>query len=100
MKSGDVITRDNAKVMVLAWKDKRIVKVISTKHSASVSFVTRRKKKGGGQMEKVKNQIALLITTNICLVWTIRPVHTTRHTTRLLKRHSNGQRKFLLSNGN
>ena len=51
---GDVIARDNGKVVVLAWKDKRIVKAISTKHDAAVSTVTRRKPRGGGEMEEIE----------------------------------------------
>ena len=37
----DVIARDNGHEMVLAWKDKRIVKAISTKHDSSVVSITR-----------------------------------------------------------
>ena len=48
MARHDVIARDNGHVMVLAWKDKRIMKAISTKHDSSVISITRRKKGGRG----------------------------------------------------
>lgn len=54
MKPGDVIARDNGKVMVLAWKDKRVVKAISTKHDNSMEIVQRWKKKGKGEKEEVE----------------------------------------------
>jgi len=41
MSTGDVIARKNGKVLVLAWKDKRVVKVISTKHNASMTMIAR-----------------------------------------------------------
>ena len=41
MQSHEVIAMDNGKVMVLTWKDKRIVKAISTKHDGSVCSITR-----------------------------------------------------------
>jgi len=53
MRAGDIIAHDNGKVLVLAWKDKRVVKAISTKHDASTTTVTRRKKRAGGVMEEV-----------------------------------------------
>jgi len=53
MRTGDIIARDNGKVLVLAWKDKRLVKAISTKHDASTTTISRRKKRGGGAMEDV-----------------------------------------------
>ena len=64
----DVIARDNGKVMVLAWQDKRIVKAITTKHN---SFITmqRRKKGGQGQMEIVQI-VVFAITMNICQMLT------------------------------
>ena len=62
-KAGDIIARDNSKVLVLAWKDKRVVKAISTKHDASTTMVTRRKSAVGGVWRKSPNPHALLITT-------------------------------------
>ena len=53
MRAGDVIARDNGKVHVQAWKDKRVVKAISTKHDASTTTITRRIKRGGGATEEV-----------------------------------------------
>ena len=43
MQRHEVIAMDNGKVIVLAWKDKRIMKAISTKHDGSVCSITRRK---------------------------------------------------------
>jgi len=40
--------------MVLSWKDKRLVKFISTKHDASMVTIQRTKKSGHGEMEQVK----------------------------------------------
>ena len=53
-----VIAQDNGQVMILAWKDKRIVKAISTKHDSSVMSI-KRQKKGGGPMEEVKKPVAI-----------------------------------------
>ena len=55
----DVIARGNGKVMVLAWKDKRIVKAISTKHDSSVVSISRRKKGGHGAMEEVQKPVCI-----------------------------------------
>ena len=35
LKDNEIIARDNEKVTVLAWKDKRVVKMTSTKHDSS-----------------------------------------------------------------
>ena len=59
MARHDVIARDNGHVMVLAWKDRRIVKAISTKHDSSVISITRWKKGGGGVMEEVEKPVAI-----------------------------------------
>jgi len=45
LRTGDIVTCDNGKVLVLAWKDKRAVKVIFSKHDASVTTISRRKSK-------------------------------------------------------
>ena len=45
MARHDVIARDNGHVMVLAWKERRIVKAISTKHDNSVISITRGKRR-------------------------------------------------------
>ena len=63
MRVGDVIARDNDKVLVLAWKDKRLVKAISTKHDASTTTITRRIKGGGGATEEV-NKSACIVDYN------------------------------------
>ena len=66
MARHDVIAQANGHVMVLAWKDKRIVKAISTKHDSSVISITRWKKGGGDVIEEVEKPVA--ITMSICLV--------------------------------
>ena len=48
MQTSDVVARDNGQVLVLAWKDKQVVKAI-TKHDASVITIARQKKRGGGE---------------------------------------------------
>ena len=53
MKRHKKLSRDNGKVLILAWKHKRIVKVISTKHDNSSLPITRRVKGGGGNMETI-----------------------------------------------
>ena len=53
MKRHEVVARDNGKVMVLSWKDKRIVTAISTKHNDSAVQITRRKSGGNGENEIV-----------------------------------------------
>jgi len=60
MRAGDVIARDNGKVHVLAWKDKRVVKAISTKHDASTTTITRRIKRGGGATEEVSKPACIV----------------------------------------
>ena len=41
---GESIAVDNGKVMIIAWKDTRVVQELSTKHDGTLSFITRRKK--------------------------------------------------------
>jgi hypothetical protein len=60
MKKHEVISRDNGKVMVLACKDKRIVKVISTKHDDSVCSITRIVKGGQRQKEIITKPAAVV----------------------------------------
>jgi len=60
MRAGDVIARDNGKVHVLAWKDKRVVKAISTKHDAFSTTITRRIKRGGGTTEEVSKPACIV----------------------------------------
>ena len=56
----DIIARSNRKVTVLAWKDKRIVKSITTKHDNSMfNSVTRRKKEGHGEREQIQKPICV-----------------------------------------
>ena len=58
MARHEVVAQDNGQVMVSAWKDKRIVKAISTKHDSSVMSIKRQKKKGG-VMEEVKKPMVI-----------------------------------------
>ena len=51
MKAGDSLCVDNGKVMVVAWKDKRVVTAISTRHDGGLATISRRRKKGQGEME-------------------------------------------------
>ena len=51
MKAEDSLSVDNGKVMVVAWKDKRVVTALSTKHDGSLGVITRKKKKGHGKTE-------------------------------------------------
>ena len=48
------VARDNGKVVVVGWKDKRLVKVLSAKHDDSIMTITRRKKGPGAQLEEVQ----------------------------------------------
>jgi len=53
-EAGEIVAMDNGKVLVLAWKGKRVVKAITTKHDTSTTTIFRRKKRGwrgygGGQ---------------------------------------------------
>ena len=52
MKPGDSFSFDNGRVMVVAWKDKRVVTALSTKHNGSLGVITRQKKKGLGKTEQ------------------------------------------------
>ena len=55
----NIIARSNGKVTVLAWKDKRIVKAITTKHDNSMVSVTRRKKGGHGDIEQIQKPVCV-----------------------------------------
>ena len=60
MQRHEVIAMDNGKVIVLAWKDKRIMKAINTKHDGSVCSITRRKKGWHGAMEEVMKPASIV----------------------------------------
>ena len=60
MKAGDCISRDNGRVMVLAWKDKRVVTALSTKHDGSLAAITRRKKRGHGETEQIMKPLCII----------------------------------------
>ena len=51
--------RDNGKVMVLAWMDKRVVKVISSKQDARYIMVNRRI--GGGHKRTEHEQKSICV---------------------------------------
>ena len=59
MAQHDVNAMDNGKVVVMAWKDKRVVKAITTKHDASKCTIHRRKRGGQGQIEAVQKPSAI-----------------------------------------
>ena len=44
LKKDEVIARSNGKVMVLAWRDNKLIKAISTKHDGCLATITRRKR--------------------------------------------------------
>ena len=64
IKRHEVIARDNGKLMVLSWKDHRIVTAISTKHDDSVVPITRIKKGGGGEVETIMKPKAIVDYNN------------------------------------
>ena len=47
MKAADSLSVDNSKVMVVAWKDKKVVTALSMKHDGSLAAITWRKKGRG-----------------------------------------------------
>ena len=51
---------DNEKVMVLAWKNKQIVKAISSKHGGSVCSIIRQKKGRHGAMEELSKPVSIV----------------------------------------
>ena len=53
----NLTAKSNGRVTVLAWKDKRIVKAITTKHDNSVVSITRRKKGGHGETEEIQKSV-------------------------------------------
>jgi len=54
MNKNEVIARDNGKVMVLSWMDKREVKMISTKHDSSTGKVCHKEKGSVKEVTKPK----------------------------------------------
>ena len=59
MARHDVVAKNNGKVTVLAWKDKRVAKAISTKHDGSLQTISRRKKGGHGEMENIEKPVCI-----------------------------------------
>ena len=45
MKAGETVSVDNEKVMVIPWKDRRVVTASSTKHNGSLAAITQEKKR-------------------------------------------------------
>ena len=92
MESEGIISRDNGKVMVLVWKDKRIIKVIVMKHSGSVSTVTRQNKKGGKQRKEIEKPTCIVnYKKHMFGVDVLDQMIDTIH---VPERHSSGQKKF------
>ena len=60
MQRHEVIAIDSGKVMVLTWKDKQIMKAISTMHDGSVCCITRRKKRWHRVMEEVMKPASIV----------------------------------------
>ena len=58
MQTGDVVARDNGQKLVMAWKDKQVVKAIK-KYDASVMTITRQKKRGVGKQEQVRKPVCI-----------------------------------------
>ena len=54
MRAGEVVARDNGKVLVLAWQGRRLARAISTKHGVSAAKVSRRKNCGRARMEQLR----------------------------------------------
>ena len=52
MKAADSLSVDNGKVVVVAWKNRRVVTALSTKHDENLGVITR-KKKGHDETEKI-----------------------------------------------
>ena len=59
MKAGDFLSVDNGKVIVVAWKDKRVVTALSTKHDGSLGVITRNKKKGRSKTEQIVKPLCI-----------------------------------------
>ena len=59
MARHDVVAKNNGKVTVLAWKDKQVVKAISTKQDGSLQTISRRKKGGHGEMENIEKPVCI-----------------------------------------
>ncbi|XP_064637143.1 piggyBac transposable element-derived protein 4-like [Lineus longissimus] len=55
----DTVSRSNGTVMVLAWQDKRTVRMVSTKHDKSTVEVERFKKGGHGEKEKIQKPVCI-----------------------------------------
>ena len=60
LKKGDIVARDNGQVLVMAWQDKRVVRVITTQFDATAAPVLLRKKSGRGEFEEVMKPVAVI----------------------------------------
>ena len=56
----DVVARHNGKVMVLVWKNKIIVKAVTTRHGNSLVTICRREKGGHSAVEEVQKLVCIL----------------------------------------
>ena len=44
IKAGNSLSVDNGKVMVVGWKDKRVVTALSTKHNGRLGIITQKRR--------------------------------------------------------
>jgi hypothetical protein len=53
LQEGEIVARDNGKVMTVCWMDKKPVRALSTRHDSSMVEIQRMKKGGHGERERV-----------------------------------------------
>ena len=59
LMKGELVAKDNGKVMTICWMDKKPVCALSTKHDGSMKEITKRKKGGDGEMEKIFKPVCI-----------------------------------------
>ena len=72
LKKGEYLAMDNGKTLVVAWKDKKIVRTITTMHSAEMKETSIRRKKSDGTFENVWKPAAVVdynkyVCLSVCL---------------------------------
>ena len=70
MARHEVVAKNNGKVTVLAWKDKRVVMAISTKHDGSSMYYVEEKKVAMGKWKLWRSLFVFANTINTCQEWT------------------------------
>ena len=65
MKAGDSLYVDNGEVMVVAWKDKKVLTALSIKHNRSLAAITRMKKENG-KTEQIMKPLCITEYNQIC----------------------------------